>query len=167
MVSARAGVGPAYAIRRTAAAAPVTTFPPRIPNYPFIPFAGSSALEPGDCLIPSQCPSIPYAPSKPVGTPRRTNVVETLDVRHPGHTSDSEQDFNSRAYSFRVKPAPALSRVVPTGPRPNGRDCRPGFRSKQNGPGLGARKRTPGAAQVRAKPAPWRRKAPGSRNLHG
>jgi hypothetical protein len=43
-------------------------------------------------------------------------VVETLDVRHPGHTSDSEQDFNSRAYSFRVKPAPALFRVVPTGP---------------------------------------------------
>src|SRR6185312_14424278 len=36
MVSARTGVGPAHAIRRTAAAAPAKTFTPRIPIIPFI-----------------------------------------------------------------------------------------------------------------------------------
>src|SRR5713226_4281256 len=68
MVSARAGVRPRYAIRRTAAAAPVTTFTPGIPSIPS-PFAGSSTLEPGYRLIPSQSPSAPYSARKHVGTP--------------------------------------------------------------------------------------------------
>src|SRR5258708_39039166 len=93
MVSARAGDRPTCAIRRTAAAAPVTTFTPRIPGNPFIPFAGSSAPEPGYRPIPSHYPATPYAPRKRDGTPRPPNPVETLDVGHPGHTFDLERDY--------------------------------------------------------------------------
>jgi hypothetical protein len=55
MVSAKAGVGPIYAISRTAAAAPVTNFAPRIPSIPFISFASSSTLKPRQ---PLDCESV-------------------------------------------------------------------------------------------------------------
>src|SRR5258708_711178 len=96
MVSARAGLRPTCPMRRTVAPAPVTTFPPRIPGNPFIPSAGSRALEPGYSLNPSHYPATPYAPRKRDGTPRRSHLVETLHVGHLGHTFDLERDYGGR-----------------------------------------------------------------------
>src|SRR5882724_9098279 len=93
MVSARAGEWPTYAIRRTVAAAPVTTFTPPIPGIPFMACAGSTAIEPGHRLIPSQYPAPPYSARKRDGTPRRPDDAETLDVGHPGHTSDLQRNL--------------------------------------------------------------------------
>src|SRR5258706_3811179 len=82
-------------MRRTAAAAPVTTSPPLIPENPFIPFAGSSAFDRVFCLNPSHYPATPYAPRKRDGTPRRPHLVETLHVGHLGHTFDLERDYGA------------------------------------------------------------------------
>src|ERR1700731_3363213 len=69
MVSAKAGVGPVYAIRRTAAAAAVDNFTPRIPG-PFLSFTGPSALEPGCRLISSQYPVGYLIPRASAAEPR-------------------------------------------------------------------------------------------------
>src|SRR5664279_2474347 len=117
MVSARAaGIGPIYAISSTAAAAPVTNFTPRIPSNPFMTLTDSSALEPACRLLPSQYPAAPYSPHKRDGTPPRPKAVETLHVQHPGHTSDSERDFNSASVqeaARRRTPAAAPARAKP------------------------------------------------------
>src|SRR5260221_11564088 len=91
MVSARAGVMPANAISRTAAEAPVANFKAPIPGNPFISLPGRARLNRVIASFPSQYPSTPYSPHSRVGTPPRPNQSETLDVRHPGHTSDLER----------------------------------------------------------------------------
>src|SRR6202140_384718 len=70
MVSAKTGVGPIYAIRRTAAAAEVANFTPRIPGNPFLSFTGPSALGPGCRLISSQYPAGHLIPRASAAEPR-------------------------------------------------------------------------------------------------
>jgi hypothetical protein len=103
MVSAKAGVGPIYAIRRTAAAAEVANFTPRILGNPFLSFTGPSVrLDRAPLHFESVSRLPPYSARKRCGTPRPAGAVETLDVQHPGHTSDSERDFNSRLSDFEA-----------------------------------------------------------------
>jgi hypothetical protein len=71
----------------------VTTFTPNI-LVPFIVFTGLTP-KPGS-KKPMRLPrtATPYAPYKRDGTPRAETGAETLDVQHPGHTSDLKRIFS-------------------------------------------------------------------------
>src|ERR1700694_1766626 len=86
---------PTNAIRRTAAEAPVTNFNPSIPGNPFISLPVRARSDRVASYSESSS-SAPYSRSPRLGTLLRSIPAETLHVRHPGHTFDSEWDFNSR-----------------------------------------------------------------------
>src|ERR1700730_189352 len=69
MVSAKAGVRPTYAARRTADAAPVTAFTPSIPDNPSMISAGCARSNRVIALILSLSPFAPYSAGTPPGTP--------------------------------------------------------------------------------------------------
>src|SRR5882757_6803858 len=88
MVSAKTGVAPMLASKRTADAAPVTTLTPPIPSNPFMTPSRLGSTVRVICFDLSRFPASPYSAQQSDGTHRGLIAVETLEMGHLSHTSD-------------------------------------------------------------------------------